>query len=72
MRQFSDQIQQALDLATNQRVAWWRLVEQSSETVRVVLLDGLDELLQTTSNDRSSYLQDVMEFQRVETEQEEP
>lgn len=67
-----DQVQQALDLATNRRVDWWRLVEQGRDTVRVVLLDGLDELLQASSNDRSGYLQDVMEFQRIEAEQERP
>ena len=67
-----DQVQQALDLSTHRRVDWWRLVEQSRDTVRVVLLDGLDELLQATSNDRSGYLQDVMEFQRLEAEQNRP
>lgn len=67
-----DQVQQALDLATHRRVDWWRLVEQSHGTVRVVLLDGLDELLQATSNDRSGYLQEIMEFQRTEAEQERP
>lgn len=67
-----DQIQQALDLATNRRVDWWRLAEQSHDTVRVILLDGLDELLQASSNDRSGYLQDVIEFQRIEAEQERP
>jgi hypothetical protein len=67
-----DQIQQALDLATHKRVNWWRLAEQTRGMVRVVLLDGLDELLQATSNDRSGYLQDVMEFQRVEADQESP
>ena len=67
-----DQVQQALDLATHKRVDWWRLVEESHTTTRVVLLDGLDELLQATSNDRSGYLQEVMEFQRVEAEQDRP
>ena len=67
-----DQIQQALDLATHKRVDWWRLVEESRMTTRVVLLDGLDELLQATSNDRSSYLHEVMDFQRLEAEQDRP
>ena len=67
-----DQVQQALDLATNRRIDWWRLAEQGRGTVRVVLLDGLDELLQATSSDRSGYLQEVMEFQRREAEQEQP
>jgi hypothetical protein len=67
-----DQIQQGLDLATNRRVDWWRLSEQSAGTIRVVVLDGLDELLQASNSDRSGYLQEVMEFQRLEAEQERP
>ena len=67
-----EQIQQALDIATHKRVNWWELIEQGNDTMRVVILDGLDELLQATSNDRSGYLQDVMEFQRIEAEQERP
>jgi len=67
-----DQIQQALNLATNRRVEWWQLAEQSWGSVRVVLLDGLDELLQASQQDRSGYLQEVTEFQRLEAEQERP
>jgi hypothetical protein len=66
------QIQQALDLATNGRVEWWRLANQSRDTIRVVLLDGLDELLQATKHDRSGYLNEVAEFQRREAEQRLP
>ncbi|MEO6085896.1 MAG: AAA family ATPase [Umezawaea sp.] len=60
------QIQQALDLSTHQRVRWPDLADQSTDTIRVVLLDGLDELLQATTHDRAGYLQEVAEFQRVE------
>ena len=67
-----DQVQGALDLATNRRVEWWRLTEQSADTIRVVLLDGLDELLQASQHDRSGYLQEVMEFQRRENDQHHP
>jgi hypothetical protein len=67
------QIEQALAEATNGRVAsWWQLAEQSQDTIRVVLLDGLDELLQASQDDRSGYLQDVMEFQQHEAEQRQP
>jgi hypothetical protein len=66
------QVQQALNLATNHRVEWWQLAEQSKGSVRVVLLDGLDELLQASQHDRSGYLHEVTEFQRVEAEQERP
>jgi len=65
-----DQIRTALDLTTHGRVReWWQLAERAGDTVRVVLLDGLDELLQASQHDRSGYLQEVTEFQRVEAEQ---
>jgi NACHT domain len=67
-----EQVQQALDLTTSERVTWGRLSDQSLNTIRVVVLDGLDELLQASSTDRSGYLQEVMEFQRVEAAQERP
>jgi hypothetical protein len=67
-----DQIQQALNLATNRRVDWGALSDQSADAIRVVLLDGLDELLQASTNDRSGYLQEVTNFQRIEAEQERP
>jgi hypothetical protein len=67
------QIEEALRLATNNRpVEWWSLAEQSRGTLRVVLLDGLDELLQASTSDRSGYLQEVVEFQRIEAEQGPP
>ncbi|WP_433824887.1 NACHT domain-containing protein [Actinoplanes sp. CA-015351] len=67
-----DQIQQALDRSTNKRVSWADLADRSVETVRVIVLDGLDELLQASQHDRSGFLQEVMEFQRVEAEQDRP
>lgn len=67
-----NQVQQALSLATNRRFEWWQLAEQSEGSVRVVLLDGLDELLQASEHDRSGYLQEVAEFQRLEAEQDGP
>ncbi|GAA2977189.1 NACHT domain-containing protein [Actinokineospora diospyrosa] len=67
-----DQIRQALDQATNDRVSWPRLAAQTAQTVRVVLLDGLDELLQASQIDRSGYLREAMEFQAVEHDQELP
>ena len=42
--------------STHERIQWSDLAEQSGDTVRVVLLDGLDELLQASEHDRSSYL----------------
>ena len=65
-----NQVQQALNLATDNRVDWGQLSDQSVGTTRVVVLDGLDELLQASGSDRSGYLQEVMEFQRVEAAQD--
>lgn len=66
------QIQQALDRATHERVSWNALTDQSANTVRVVLLDGLDELVQASSKNRASFLHEVAEFQRVEANQNRP
>ncbi|GAB3828265.1 hypothetical protein GCM10027610_012840 [Dactylosporangium cerinum] len=66
------QIDAALAAATNEAVRWRPLVEQSRDTVRVVLLDGLDELLQATPDDRTAYLDDVADFQRNEASQDRP
>ncbi|GLY79177.1 NACHT domain-containing protein [Actinoallomurus iriomotensis] len=66
-----EQIQQALDQATHRRVDWGRLTEQGRATIRVVLLDGLDELLQAAGS-RGGYLQEVAEFQRREADQDLP
>nr|WP_144065760.1 ATP-binding protein [Lentzea albidocapillata] len=62
----SEQIREALAQSTNGRVSWAELSDQSEDSIRVVLLDGLDELLQASSHSRQSYLHDVIEFQRVE------
>ncbi|GAA2963599.1 NACHT domain-containing protein [Actinokineospora diospyrosa] len=59
------QVSQALDQATNNRVGWADL-DDGATTIRVVLLDGLDELLQATNADRTGYLRDVEQFQRTE------
>ncbi len=61
-----DQIDQALKTQTNNAVTWRRLVTESTDELRVVLLDGLDELLQASGQDRMDYLHKVAEFQRVE------
>ncbi|GAB3853033.1 NACHT domain-containing protein [Dactylosporangium cerinum] len=60
------QIQQAIHVDTHGRVDWSALVDESAETIRVVLLDGFDELLQATPTGRPQYLQEIEEFQRRE------
>jgi NACHT N-terminal Helical domain 7 len=67
-----EQVQQALDRITHQRVPWADLVEQSLDTVRVVVLDGLDELVQQEHTSLYGYLHNVMEFQRMEASQDRP
>jgi hypothetical protein len=66
------QIQQSLDEATARRVEWTDLTDQSGDTTRVVLLDGLDEVLHTSGGDRSGYLQEVADFQDREAAQARP
>ena len=68
------QIEEALEISTDQRISWSDLAEQSATagTVRVVLLDGLDELLQASEHDRSGYLDDVVDFQEREANQRRP
>jgi hypothetical protein len=67
-----EQIQQELDRITHARVPWARLADESRETIRVVLLDGLDELLQASKGRRAGYLHQVADFQRREAEQGRP
>jgi hypothetical protein len=66
------QIEEALEISTDQRIAWSDLAAQSADTIRVVLLDGLDELLQASGHDRSAYLEDIVDFQEREANQRRP
>jgi hypothetical protein len=66
------QVEEALEISTQRRIEWPELAAQSADTVRVVLLDGLDELLQASEHDRSRYLEDVVEFQERAAEQRLP
>jgi hypothetical protein len=66
------QVQEALDRTTHGRVDWYSLTDQSEGTLRVVLLDGLDELLQASEHSRSGFLHEVIDFQRREAEQLRP
>nr|BFE60495.1 hypothetical protein GCM10020063_050210 [Dactylosporangium thailandense] len=60
------QIDDVLREATNDQVQWRTLCESSGPAVRVVLIDGLDELMQATGATESRYLRNVMDFQRTE------
>jgi hypothetical protein len=61
----ADQIDRALAVATNDRVSWQELSEESADVVRVVLLDALDELLQA-GGAPDGYLEAVAAFQSAE------
>ncbi|RSN60635.1 hypothetical protein DMH01_15185 [Amycolatopsis sp. WAC 04182] len=62
------QIQEALDLLINDRVKWGDLVDEAPERTRVVILDGLDELLQASAGERKDYLEQVADFQAAEAD----
>jgi NACHT domain len=66
------QIRSWLYEATHRTVDWGQFCEQTADTVRVVILDGLDELLQAGTSDRSAYLNDIEDFQQAEADQGRP
>ncbi|WFE63549.1 hypothetical protein [Micromonospora sp. WMMD714] len=59
------QVQEALDDLLNGRAQWNVLADESRTLVRVVIFDGLDELIQSVGVGRN-YLREVQEFQEVE------
>ncbi|MGW4303640.1 NACHT domain-containing protein [Streptomyces sp. NPDC004376] len=72
-----DQIEEALWRSIGRRTPWSEVTGPDSGVVRVVLLDGFDELLQAAADQADSrrhydYLQGVERFQRNETDQGRP
>lgn len=63
-----DQIEQAIFDATGIRMSWRNLVDQVNGVRPVILLDGFDELLQSTQVSQSDYLQKIQQFQRREAD----
>ncbi|GIE75209.1 hypothetical protein Aph02nite_11590 [Actinoplanes philippinensis] len=61
-----DQIEQALRGTIGETVAWAELAGSADAAMPVILLDGLDELLQATGVHQSDYLERVAAFQRRE------
>jgi hypothetical protein len=61
-----DQIDQALKDTLHEPVPWGRLADECQDTVRVVILDGFDELVQATGTMQSGYLTEVRRFQEQE------
>ena len=67
-----DQIESALREATGERMEWPDLVREAGDALPVVMLDGFDELLQSTGVSHSNFLELVREFQRREADQGRP
>ncbi|MFD0514973.1 NACHT domain-containing protein [Streptomyces aureus] len=67
-----EQIEQAVRAATGERVTWPDLVRSAGGAVPVLLLDGFDELLQTTGVHHNDFLVRVARFQEREAEQGRP
>jgi energy-coupling factor transporter ATP-binding protein EcfA2 len=59
------QVQEALDNLLNDRAQWNVLADDSRDLIRVVIFDGLDELIQSVGLGRN-YLREVQEFQETE------
>lgn len=67
-----DQIELAVRQATGENISWPRLVESASGALPVILLDGFDELLQTTGVSQTDFLIKVAAFQEREADQGRP
>jgi hypothetical protein len=62
----AQQIQFALNNLLHREVSWAELADSAGGAVPIVILDGFDELLQTSAINQSDYLEQVLEFQRSE------
>ncbi|QUX21020.1 MULTISPECIES: NACHT domain-containing protein [Nocardiopsis] len=60
------QIEEGLAAYLHTRVSWRDLADSTDGALPVIILDGFDELLQATGVDRSDYLEQVQEFQRLQ------
>lgn len=60
------QIEASLESLLHERYTWQQFNEDHALKMRVVLFDGLDELMQATSHNHEDYLLRVEEFQRRE------
>jgi hypothetical protein len=63
-----EQIETALTDTLSERVAWGQLADECDDSIRVVLLDGFDELVQASGVHQSTYLQQVRDFQEHEAD----
>nr|WP_062340804.1 hypothetical protein [Herbidospora sakaeratensis] len=61
-----EQIEAGVHVTTGETISWPDLARSAEGALPVVLLDGLDELLQATGVNRADYLRQAMEFQERE------
>jgi hypothetical protein len=62
------QIETALTDILAERLDWGRLADECGDSIRVVLLDGFDELVQASGVTQSNYLRQVRDFQEREAD----
>ncbi|MEU4441845.1 hypothetical protein AB0K14_16755 [Actinosynnema sp. NPDC050801] len=62
------QIESALTEVLSEKVDWGKLADECDDTIRVVLLDGFDELVQASGVTQSNYIRQVCEFQEREAD----
>ncbi|MFJ6672213.1 NACHT domain-containing protein [Actinosynnema sp. NPDC091369] len=60
------QIETALTDVLAEKVDWGRLADECGDSIRVVLLDGFDELVQASGVTQSNYIKQVRDFQERE------
>ncbi|ATL25298.1 NACHT domain-containing protein [Streptomyces formicae] len=70
--EIQDQIEQAIRDTTGEQTTWPDVVRSAGTAMPVVLLDGFDELLQTTGVHQNDFLVRVARFQEREREQGRP
>jgi hypothetical protein len=57
------QVELAIHLATGETVSWPQVVRSAGHRLPVVLIDGLDEMLQASDLPHADYLEEVQRFQ---------
>ncbi|MFF0735962.1 NACHT domain-containing protein [Streptomyces chartreusis] len=70
--ELQDQLEHAVRDITGEQVTWPSLVRSAGTALPVLLLDGFDELLQTTGVHQNDFLVKVARFQEREWEQGRP